>query len=616
MKHTVLFSAVLGLVLLLASCAGAVPTPAESAPEATAVRETRTIVHAMGETEVAAAPQRVVVLDTGEIDNALALGANVVGAPIGDVQTYQGYLSDQLAGIADTGTISEPNLETILTLKPDLILGSKQRYAEIYDQLSAIAPTVFTESLRVPWQDNFRLHAEALDKKAEAEQMLTAYDARTAHIRRLLGPEQPAISIIRFRPGQVRLYLKSSYIGYILQDVGLPRPPAQDKDVFSAEISLEQIADVDADYIFVTGYAQDDSALTTFLQSALWQTLDAVQQNHVIDVDDDYWIAALAVQGANRVLDDLISILELEMGSGADMAAFPVTVEHKFGRTEIPTAPQRVVSLGYSEQDPILALGVIPVAVRDWFGGHPYGVWPWAQEALGEEQPTLMQMPFGTLNYELIASLQPDLIVATHSGITAEEYGTLAQIAPVLAQPAAYPDFGVPWQEQTRLIGTALGRAERAEELIAAVEAKITTAAAANPHFAQATVAWATPTGEGEYWVVGRNTPPLRFLTALGLQYPEAVDAAVGELDSAKISSERLDLIDVDVLIMRTGTEEDRARLEADAIYQTLAVAREDRTIFFIGNDPVYGALSFSTVLSLPFVVDELVPQIDAVLRK
>ncbi len=281
MKHWLPLLSSLCLVILLAGCTFAGPQPDAPADAATTDGEKRLIVHAMGETEVPLVPQRVVVLDTGETDNALALGANVVGAPVGDVMTYQGYLADQLGGITDTGTISEPNLETILSLKPDLILGSKQRYAEIYAQLSAIAPTVFTESLRVPFQDNLRLHAEALGKTREAEQLLAAYDLRTAQIRNALGQERPTISIIRFRPGQVRLYLKSSFIGYVLQDVGLPRPEAQDQDVFSAEISLEQIADVDADYIFVTGYAQDDSDLDTFLQSELWQTLGAVQQDRV-----------------------------------------------------------------------------------------------------------------------------------------------------------------------------------------------------------------------------------------------------------------------------------------------------------------------------------------------
>jgi iron complex transport system substrate-binding protein len=156
---------------------------------------------------------------------------------------------------------------------------------------------------------------------------------------------------------------------------------------------------------------------------------------------------------------------------------FPVTIEHKFGATTIEKEPQRVISLGYSEQDPLLALGVVPIAIREWFGEQPHAVWPWAQDELGDGEPEVLNMPFGELDFEAIAALKPDLIVATHSGIREEEYATLAEIAPTLAQPGEYPDFGVPWQEQTILIGRAVGREDVAERLVADVEAQIQSAA-------------------------------------------------------------------------------------------------------------------------------------------
>lgn len=306
------------LLLVLLSACTQVAAPAVDAAEAesgpgdatSCTAGTHLIEHAMGETCVVAAPQRVVVLDTGELDNALALGAPVVGAPVSDALAYQAYLADQLDGIADTGTISEPNLEAIVALDPDLILGSRQRYEAIYDRLAAIAPTVLTDSLRGPWQTNFQLHAEALGREERAATLEAAYADAIVALRDQLGDRiDSTISIIRFRPGQVRLYLKSSYIGYILQDVGLRRAPSQDVDEFASEISLEEIAAVDADYVLVTGYAQDDSELAAFLESPLWQTLSAVQHDRVIDVNDDTWIAGLGIQAAQLVLDDLGHIL-------------------------------------------------------------------------------------------------------------------------------------------------------------------------------------------------------------------------------------------------------------------------------------------------------------------
>lgn len=294
--------------------------------------------------------------------------------------------------------------------------------------------------------------------------------------------------------------------------------------------------------------------------------------------------------------------------------AFPVTIEHKFGSVEIAQEPERVVTVGFSEQDPVLALGVQPVGVREWFGGQPNAVWPWAQDELGDAAPEALTMPFGELNYEALAALQPDLLVATHSGVTEDEYETLSQIAPTLAQSAEYPDFGMPWQEQTRLIGRALGREERAEDVIGDVEAQIAAAREAHPEFEGATVAWASPAAEqGQYWAVGPNTPPMRFLADLGLQMPADLAEAVGEQDSAQISNEQLTLLDADVLIFQVGAPEAREAIENDPLFQQLDAAQEGRVIFFVGQDnPVYGALSFSTALSLPFAVEALTPQLEA----
>jgi len=299
--------------------------------------------------------------------------------------------------------------------------------------------------------------------------------------------------------------------------------------------------------------------------------------------------------------------------AGGTAAAFPVQIEHKFGVTVIPEEPKRVVTVGFSEQDPVLALDVKPVAVREWFGGYPYAVWPWAQDALGDATPEVLVMPFGELDFEKIAALRPDLIVATHSGITEREYTTLSRIAPTLAQPGEYPDFGVPWQVQTRLIGRALGREELAEQRVAEVEAKIAAARAAHPEFEGATVAWAHPAGQGQYWIVGPNTPPMRFLAALGLELPPALASLIGDRDSGQISGEQIALLDVDVLIFQASSEAERQALEQSPLFRNLRVAREGRTIFFGGStDVLYGALSFSTVLSLPYAVDHLVPLLAA----
>lgn len=563
--------------------------------------------HAMGTTCIPDNPTRVVVLDTGELDNALALGANIVGAPVNDALQYQEYLVDQLDGIADIGAISTPNLEAILALQPDLILGSKQRYEAIYDQLSAIAPTVFTESLRVAWQTTFAVHAGALNRTAEADALLAAYNARVAEVRAALGDDlaNTTISVIRFRPGQVRLYLKSSYIGFILQDVGLPRPASQDEDRFSAEISLEEVGAVDADYIFITGYAQGDSDLQRFLESPLWATLSAVQAGRAIDVNDDTWVAGLGVQSAMRVLDDLVRLLAPQSDS------FPVTITHKFGETVIPAAPQRVVSIGYTEQDELLALGVTPLAVRYWYGEED-AILPWAEEYVVGDRPVVLNMPYGSLNYEAILALQPDLISAVTAGITQEEYDLLSQIAPTLTQTDDYINFGVPWQAVTRMIGSALGRSREAEALVEQVEGQFAAAREAHPQFAGKTVAVAY-FYNGTFGFYTDQDSRARFFTELGFVVPQEMIDIAGDLFYADVSAERIDLLDQDliVIINLQFIDGGRAALESDPLFSTLSAVREGRVLYL--DETAENALGFSSPLSLTYALEAALPGLQSI---
>ena len=112
----------------------------------------RDITHAMGISDVPDAPLRVAVLTNEGTEALLALGVK----PIGAVESWKGnpwydYLMPQMEGVTLLGAEGEPNLELIATLEPDLILGSKVRQEKVYDQLSAIAPTVMTETLGAPW---------------------------------------------------------------------------------------------------------------------------------------------------------------------------------------------------------------------------------------------------------------------------------------------------------------------------------------------------------------------------------------------------------------------------------------------------------------------------------
>jgi len=303
----------------------------------------------------------------------------------------------------------------------------------------------------------------------------------------------------------------------------------------------------------------------------------------------------------------------------APAGAFPRRVEHSKGVTEIASAPQRVVTVGFSDQDPVLAMGVRPVGVTDWYGDHPYATWPWAQDELGDARPTVLNRGEFTgtpdYRYEEIAALAPDLIIGLYTSMDDTQYRTLSQIAPTVAPPAGYPEWGAPWDEYTRLAGRALGVPERAEQMIAGVDAQLTAAAAANPQFEGRTAVVAERQEAGQTFVRSPNDQRSQLVAALGFTIPPEIGELAGDEDGATISDEQMALLDRDVLLWNTGfSPEVRRDIERAPLYSRLDVVKAGRSVFV--DDPlVSAAWTWGTVLSIPTVIDALVAQISAVLR-
>lgn len=300
-----------------------------------------------------------------------------------------------------------------------------------------------------------------------------------------------------------------------------------------------------------------------------------------------------------------------DQDNGAGETEAPTAVQHKFGSTEVPADPQRIVALGYTELDFVLALGASPVAARyPQFGDTASAVRPWAEQAAGDAEPQVLTYEFGALNYEEIAALEPDLVLAVTAGITRQEYDTLSGIAPTVAQTDEFVDFGMPWQEITELIGEALGEPDRAREVVSDVEEQFAAARRANPEFDGLTVASAFY-GEAEVLFFAPEDLRGRFFTSLGMQIPGELAEIAGDSFFGKLSLEQLDLIDRDVLVWSQlqFTEGGQAAIEADPVVQQLAATREGRALYVGGE--VDDALQVSSVLSLPTALEGIVPMLE-----
>jgi iron complex transport system substrate-binding protein len=295
--------------LTLTACGG---TEEASDAEVSAANEAafpRTVEHAMGTTEIPARPERVVVLDTGELDSVLSLGVTPVGAVTTAVsEQFLSYLAEGAAEVEVVGTIAEPNLEAIAALQPDLILSNEVRHADIYPQLSQVAPTVFAERVGAVWKDNFALAAEALGREEEAATALAEYEQAAAELGESLGdPAGTTVSPLRFVAGTIRSYQPASFIGTVLADIGLRQIelPTGEVPTF-AEISAEELTTADADIVLHSSYGPAaDSGAAAVLGGPLWPRLGAVQNDRAYAVEDDVFFTGIGLTAATLIVEDL-----------------------------------------------------------------------------------------------------------------------------------------------------------------------------------------------------------------------------------------------------------------------------------------------------------------------
>ncbi|MGA5323276.1 iron-siderophore ABC transporter substrate-binding protein [Streptomyces seoulensis] len=297
---------------------------------------------------------------------------------------------------------------------------------------------------------------------------------------------------------------------------------------------------------------------------------------------------------------------------GSASSAYPVTIAHKYGSTTIKSEPKRIVTVGLTDQDAVLALGKVPVGTTEWLGGYKGAVGPWAKDRLGSSPaPTVLKDTGTGPQVEKIAALRPDLILAVYSGLTKSQYASLSKFAPVVAQPAEFNDFGVPWQRQTEVIGKALGKEAEAKKLVAGVQDKFAAARKANPGFARSTAVVATPY-DGTF-VFGSQDPRSRLLADLGFTLPKDLDKVIGDKFGANISKERLDLLDQGVAVwIVPDLTSAVTKLHGDPVYGDEKVVKEGREVFVKETSDYGNAVSLSTVLSIPYVLDRLVPQLAA----
>lgn len=340
-KVTAMMAFVLMLAVLIAGCGQNAPQGEATQPpqqqeetsggnagggNAGSEEEVRTIEHAMGSTPIKGTPQRVVTLYQGATDVAVALGVKPVGAVESWAeQPFYEYLRADLEGVTVVGEETQPNLEEIAKLKPDLIVASQTRNEEIYEQLSQIAPTIVHETV-YKFKETAQMMGQALNKDAEADQLIAEWEARVADFKQKieakLGDQWPIeAAVLNFRADHARIYV-TGYAGDILNELGFIRSEYQQEEADKGTVILrltdkESIPSMNADvfFVFLSDPSNEPAVLKTYEEwksHPLWQNLDAVKSDQVYVIDEIIWNLGGGYKSAHLLLDQLYDHFELE----------------------------------------------------------------------------------------------------------------------------------------------------------------------------------------------------------------------------------------------------------------------------------------------------------------
>lgn len=302
--------------------------------------------------------------------------------------------------------------------------------------------------------------------------------------------------------------------------------------------------------------------------------------------------------------------------SKAEAGAFPVTIEHVYGETTIESEPQRVVALGWSDADVVLSLGVVPVGASNHsWGGTEEGSTLWFDEALAEfedaEAPVRIDDTSAGISGAVaeISTLQPDLILATNSGMTEDEYKKLAKMGvPVVAYPGEA--WMTTWRDSLDIIGQALGRNALADEVEADVEETLAEAQEEFPELVGTShfVSWIDPSDTSSIGVYDDSRA--NVLTEVGMTKPEWVSTITKGQAYGSISSERAATLTSDLVLLTAESDDEVEKLTGDKLVGKIPAVAAGNIWWDLPDHSTAYSLDVATTLSLPYMVEHLLPEL------
>lgn len=343
MKKTAIYGIIIAIVVVAAGIGIAFTAMSMNSNAATNTLsensndDARIIKHAMGETEITDTPRCIVVLEWVYAENLLALGVQPVG--IADIEGMKQWVN--LKGLSlspdvvDVGTRQEPNLERISSLDPDLIITPQFRVGQIYESLSAIAPTVVFNSYPEKGQgigqleemeQTFMIIADIVnrhDKGVEVLENLENYYAEAAEKIRSTGASDREFIMVQAYTTEnvphLRIFTDNSMAVQIMNKVGLQNAWDVEYELYGfTETGIEPLAGVqNANFFYIV--QDNDNPFANQLNTPVWRNLEFVKQERTYPLGSDTWLFGGPISAevlVDKVVDALVEDISTTESNG------------------------------------------------------------------------------------------------------------------------------------------------------------------------------------------------------------------------------------------------------------------------------------------------------------
>jgi iron complex transport system substrate-binding protein len=316
--------------------------------------------------------------------------------------------------------------------------------------------------------------------------------------------------------------------------------------------------------------------------------------------------ASLVLAGCGSSSDDS------ESDATGSAGKYPITIKHALGTTTIKKAPKRIATVNWANHEVPLALGVVPVgmAAANFGDDDGDGLLPWVDdklEELGGKKPVLFDETDG-IDFEAVGDTAPDVILASYSGLTKEDYKKLSEIAPVVAYPEQ--PWATDWREMIELNSTAMGMADEGDKLVADLESEIADTVAAAPALKDKSAMFLThvdTTDLSEISFYTTHDTRAKFFADLGLATPPSIATASKKTDQFSLtqSAEQVDALDDVDIVVTYGDDKLVKALQDDPLLSKMPAVKNG-AIVLLPNTPL-GTAANPTPLSISYVLKDYV---------